>query len=197
MSRATPPEQVPAYAAARTGGLVPAPGRVPPEPLDGVSAGTMAVRWTVGAIVVFFGFIAVALVAGRSLPDGGAIAAVIAGAGVLVLAGTWIAWGRVGRRAVREYQAGYATLVLTEGAFWMGSLRPWLNAATRIRWDFGATWVLDRRTAAVVAAPGEEGSAPGFYPSPDRPDRWELWTGRMWAGIVRRPEWVEALREGR
>lgn len=188
MARTAPgPPQVPGYAEARSRGLLPRVATRPPEPLPGTPAGTLMARWTVVTIGGFAAFVTLGVVAGKAGVTAAAAWLAIAAGGSGFLVTLWWLLGRVGDRFVAEIGAGYTTLVLDEGTFWMASLRPWRNGAIRVRWDCSGTWVCDRRSGLPVATPDLTVLPPGSYPSPHRADRWELWSGRMWTGNFRSP----------
>lgn len=93
--------------------------------------------------------------------------------------------GRVGDRKLEELAAGYTTLRLDFGGFWLGEGRRWPRFGHRAPWDYAGLWVLDGSTGAVVAEPDRAADPPGLYPSPNRSGAMELWTGVVWSGDFR------------
>lgn len=54
----------------------------------------------------------------------------------------------------------------------------------RVDWDYSGLWVL-ADDGRVKRAPDVTVEPPGFYPSPNRPRQYELWTGTTWAAQYR------------
>ena len=84
-----------------------------------------------------------------------------------------------------ELAAGYTTVTLKFGAFTMLRRRrpTGLEAEVlRVPWDYSGIWVLDSKTGQPLQSPSPAALPPGFYPSPNRPGSFELWTGAAWAG---------------
>ena len=98
---------------------------------------------------------------------------------------------RVGDHAYREFKAGYTTIkgiffyvgnghkYYSKGGMRAGVLKPS---------DMRGLWHLDSK-GEVLAQPDFTITPPGFYPSPHRPGRLELWTGLVWAGEYRDMSW--------
>lgn len=107
----------------------------------------------------------------------------VGGAGIVAIA---IATKRWGRAVMAEVLRGYTTTTFRMGGFWIARPPdgPW--TLNQIHWDFGGTWVL-RPDGTVVSTPSDDLDPPGLYPSPNRPDALELWTGRQWSGYFRPP----------
>lgn len=183
VARAPHPREVPGYAEAAAAGRLPRVSEQPPVP---------TVRPTARA--VFHRFVAIAaggavglgvtagLVERMPLP-GPAVAVVL---GLLALAFLVLllrTLPAVGRRSVAELQQGYTTLVLQLGGFWFGEGPLTLPGEMRAGWDYRGTWQLDG-DGRVLRTPDREVDPPGMYPSPHRPGRMELWTGRVWLGHV-------------
>lgn len=101
---------------------------------------------------------------------------VVLGSGLALFAAGWILSGRVGDRLVEELGRGYTTLVLDTGMFWF---RP----AGWTPWDFDGVWRFTR-DGVQPPRPGAT-DPPGLYPSPHRPGRREVWTGRVWTKVYR------------
>lgn len=99
---------------------------------------------------------------------------------LLVIAG--LNW--VGTKLYDELAQGYATLTVDFGGFFLANQRVWQRVRRRAPWDFGGLWALDSR-GAVSRVPDRSLDAPGFYPSPTRPQALELWSGRVWMGEFR------------
>lgn len=178
------PRQVPGYAAAAAAGRLP---RVPEH------APPLLVQPTARALFHRFvglaagGVVGLGVVAGvvERLPlPGPAVAGVL---GLLALAFLVLllrTLPAVGRQSVAELQQGYTTLVLQLGGFWFGEGPLTLPGEMRAGWDYRGTWQLDHRDGRVLRAPDREVDPPGMYPSPNRPGRMELWTGRVWLGHI-------------
>ena len=86
---------------------------------------------------------------------------------------------------VEELAHGYTTLKLEFGGFWVGEGRRWPQFGHRPPWDYSALWLLDGSTGAVISEPVADADPPGLYPSPNRPEALELWTGVVWSGNYR------------
>lgn len=88
---------------------------------------------------------------------------------------------RWGRAQMAELQRGYTTTTFTLGGFWLAAApdAPWTLGL--IQWDWRGTWVL-KPDGEIVSMPSDAFDAPGLYPSPNRKDALELWTGHQWSG---------------
>jgi hypothetical protein len=170
----------------RSGAISDVPTTEPPERLPGKTAGELALWW-VGSLIASMALVAL-LVDVFSKSD---LPAVMRALSVLVIGvGALVAfarlWAMVGRKNVAELRAGYTTLTLMFGTFWIGSgPRRWRGTGHRAPWDYAGVWVLDRSGRRVIQPPDTEREPPGFYPSPNRPDKLEFWTGVVWLGVYR------------
>ena len=82
-----------------------------------------------------------------------------------------------------ELQMGYATTTFTQGLFWSRRHEKALIWGDDVvGWDWDGLWVLDSR-GNVVSEPDLSADPPGIYPSPNKPDQRELWTGYMWTSV--------------
>jgi hypothetical protein len=150
--------------------------------LAGATASRRFNRWLLTSGVVV-GAVLLALEIVPRLGLGGlAEGALTLAAGLVGLAAIFRDLGRVGDRKLEEIAAGYTTLKLEFGDFWIGEGRRWPRFGHRAPWDYAGLWVLDGSTGAVLSAPDRSVDAPGFYPSPNRPGVMELWTGAVWSG---------------
>lgn len=178
------PRDVPGYAqAARNGVVCPVP-RHPPRLLPGPTAHHEFRRFLARSVAV----VAVTLVAVEVLArsDGGLLrsgAMLLVGLGCMAVVFRF--WNRVGERNVEEFAAGYTTFRMAFGGWWLGEGRRWQGVGRRAPWDYSGIWVLDPGTGSVVAIPDLSVDPPGFYPSPNRPGRLELWSGQVWTGRYR------------
>ncbi|MFN8075642.1 MAG: hypothetical protein U0Q15_09505 [Kineosporiaceae bacterium] len=179
------PRDVPGYAEAVAGGATPRVPPGPPRPLPGPTARGAFHGFLGRAAVVVVALVLLPDVATRALPPAVAgLAMLVGGVGGLALIVLRL-WGAVGRRCVEEFHAGYTTLPLTFGGFGWGEGRRWEGVGRRPPWDYSGLWVLDGTATRVVSAPDPAQDPPGFYPSPHRPGRQELWTGAVWSGRYR------------
>jgi hypothetical protein len=177
------PRDVPGFAQAVSAGQVPVVPHSPPGLLPGPSADrafkVFLIR-LVGAVLV----VIVAMGVAKSFHS--------TWASLLPIGLSWVVFclmlywlAGVGRRNFEEFRHGYTTLVLKFGMF--SSIRDlrWWITNWRVPWDYSGLWVL-RGDGNVISAPAADRESPGFYPSPNRPGRYELWTGCAWAGQYRR-----------
>lgn len=179
------PRDVPGYAHALANGVI---RPVPPDPpslLPGTTAKTMATQLAVAGGVGMVLFFVVASASDHAFSgDPGRRALVLGLSSLAVLVGIMLMLARVGRRNIEEFAQGYTTLQVNFGMFWPSAkLRS--PQQRRIPWDYSGLWVLDN-AGRVVSAPTPNVDPPGYYPSPTRPDRLELWTGKQWSGRYRR-----------
>jgi hypothetical protein len=108
----------------------------------------------------------------------------VLGLGLLTL---WVilrSWAAVGAPNLEELEHGYTTLVLEYGHFRPTGDRRWGATVWHVPWDYSGLWVLGG-DGRVLSPPDPETEPPGFYPSPNRPGEYELWTGTAWAGQFR------------
>jgi hypothetical protein len=183
------PQDVAGYERARRDGLLPEVPAVPPSLIAGETADQASTRvflWLGGAVVAFFVLAKAGpgVLAPLGLPHI-AVAAPLGMIGLALLAALYRAWGRVGERNLDELRHGYTTLSLVAGSFWRGDLRRWPRTGHRVPWDYSGAWVLSND--GVRREPDRSVLPPGLYPSPNREDRWELWSGRVWTGDFRPP----------
>jgi hypothetical protein len=154
----------------------------PPALLPGRSASRLFNRWiATSAAVVIAVLLALEIVPRLGLPGWGQGVLTLA-AGLIGLAMIMRNLGRVGERKLEEIAAGYTTIKLEFGDFWIGEGRRWSRFGRRPPWDYSGLWVLDGATGAVVSEPDRSVDPPGLYPSPNRPGALELWTGVVWSG---------------
>lgn len=163
------PRTVPGYTDALASGQVSLPPLEPPVPLPGLASSVLALGTAIGPIIAIL-----ILVTGLVRDFVGATIVFAAVAGwIFVLA-------RVSRaRLYDELAAGYAAWPTTTV-----SAGPGTNAE---RWDYRGTWVLTP-DGQVKSAPDRAFDAPGFYPAPNRPGQFQLWTGLYWVPRFRDPE---------
>ena len=107
------------------------------------------------------------------------------GAMLLVTAAGAVAVGimlrRWGRSQMAELRHGYTTTTFKLGAFWFAAAPDGPLTLGLIEWDWRGTWVL-RPDGEVVSTPSDAFDPPGLYPSPNRENAFELWTGHQWSG---------------
>lgn len=87
----------------------------------------------------------------------------------------------LGRRCLVGFAvatAAYATFTVDTGMFWF-RVSGWTP------WEFDGVWRYTR--SGVVPPVAGVTDPPGLYPSPHRPDRWEVWSGDVWTGVHRDP----------
>jgi hypothetical protein len=181
----TPPHRVEGYDRARAAGLLPVVPVEPPRLLPGPTAGAVSRRFVLWTICAVFGMVFGLLIVSKTgIPEH---VMALLGAPVMLAVGFTVLrkQGRVGDRAVEEFNAGYTTLVLTFGGFWFGANRRWQGAGHRTPWDYSGTWVYSEDGTRIVSAPDGRTVSPGFYPSPNKRGSLELWTGIAWSGNYR------------
>ena len=179
------PRDVDGFAEAVAAGLVPRVPREPPRVLPGPTAHQVFRAFLIkSAVSIAAVFLLLELPPRVGLPQD--VSTLFAGlAGFVVLGVIYFRfWGDVGRRSVEELKVGYTTFVMQFGSFWWGGGRSG-EVENRIPWDYRGSWVLDGTGQRVVSAPDPNVDPPGFYPSPNRPDAFELWTGAAWLGRYR------------
>lgn len=181
----TRPRDVPGFAHALADGRLPRIPTTPPRLLPGITADRAFWRWMglcVGAAVLC------CVLATEAVPRLGLPTVweglLTLGTGLSVLA-VWLqAWRGFGARNLRELEHGYTTLVLTFGGLTsIGDGRA-DDVDGRLPLDYSGIWVLGN-DGRVISAPDRTMEPPGFYPSPNEPGRFELWTGCAWAGQYR------------
>lgn len=150
--------------------------------LPGRAASRWFNRWLLTSAVVVGAVLLTLEIIPRLGVGAGVEAALTLAAGLAGLATIFRNLGRVGDRKLEEVAAGYTTLTLQFGDFWIGEGRRWPRFGHRAPWDYSGVWVLDGTTGAVESAPDRSVDPPGFYPSPNRPGALELWTGVVWSG---------------
>lgn len=94
-------------------------------------------------------------------------------------------WSAVGRRSVQEFEAGYTTFAMQYGDIGFGDRRRSGRRGRLTPWNYAGLWVLDGAARDVVSAPDPSIDPPGYYPSPNRRNVFELWTGAVWSGRYR------------
>ncbi len=171
------PRDVPGFAQAMAAGLVPVVPRTPPAPVPGRSANRRfkaflgKVAATILAVILAT---RIAMAVHQTWLD---LAVIGLGFASFALMLRWLAG--VGRCNFAEHERGYTTLVLRFGMFSAAGDLRWRITKWRIPWDYSGLWVL-RDDGTVISAPAWDREPPGFYPSPHRPARFELWTGCAW-----------------
>jgi hypothetical protein len=181
------PRQVPGYARAAAAELLPRVPAQPPARLPGATARQVMMAGLAQAAVAF----AVSIVVFLQIPKLG-LPAILE---PLIMIPVGIApfaffmgrvFPRAGDRSLQEMAQGYTTLTLGFGDFWLGPPRRWPKYGHRMPWDYRGLWVYDGQGQRIISAPDLSVDPPGYYPSPNRTDSLELWTGTVWAGHFRR-----------
>lgn len=176
------PRQVPGYAEAAAAGRLPrAPAQPPGLPVQPTARSLMHrfVVLAAGGTVVLG---AVAGLVDRSGLPGPATAGLLGALALAFFVVLLRALPKVGRQSIAELQHGYTTLTLQMGGFWYGEGPLTMPGEMRAAWDYRGAWQLDHRDGRVLRPPDRDVDPPGMYPSPNRPGRMELWTGRVWLG---------------
>lgn len=167
MSARPRPSEMPGHALALGTGLVPRVPATAPQRIPGPSAADVAQRSGVSALV------------GMVVCGGAFVAHPSAPTALLIIALFGFVmrlFTVVGNRLLDELAHGYTTLVFTQGTFWL-SLESWVN------WDFSAVWKFTRKGVEPPTSGAVD--PPGLYPSPDKPGKWQVWTGCQWSGSHR------------
>ena len=99
---------------------------------------------------------------------------------------------QVATRTLQETLRGYATRPVVFATYSSTFNPTWFETDRRIPWSFSGVWVLTPKFV-VVSVPNREVDPPGYYPSPHRPDHWELWTGDVWSGTYQPGEATPAV----
>ena len=140
-------------------------------------------HWTVFLAASVFSAIGTALVLVKVAPGAGVLCLV---PGIVLIV---FAWAGTLRSWRREIAAGYSTIETVFGAPFViarrnGRLFPasQYSQTVRTKWDDRGLWRLHPRTGQVVRARVRRAMAPGWYPSPNAPGRWEMWSGAEWTG---------------
>lgn len=181
--RSPRPRDVPGYAAAVTAGLTPARPSRPPSLLPGTTAHQALVRCGI-AVCVAAVLVALAVSVGPASGGQASLPQLLlvlgaTGAGIAVVVA---AVGRFRRVLLAELAAGYVTTTFHQGLFWFVD-RPGPRVGNDVvGWVWDGVWVL-HPSGRVVSPPDPEVDPPGFYPSPNRAGRLELWTGAQWVGV--------------
>ncbi|MFT4035291.1 MAG: hypothetical protein QM679_06920 [Patulibacter sp.] len=197
-ARAPNPLDVDGYRQALADRLLPAVAATPPRPLPGRSAAAHFNRWLVLCVGTFGGSIAIGLVVAKSGATSPWLWLLVAAALTAALVGSASRLGRVGDRLAAELQHGYTTHTITQGTYWLPSLRrPFAAGPRPVPWNYAGTWVLDDSGRPVGGVPDPTVLPPGLYPSPRRPGEFELWSGAAWTGNFRTQTQVEQLLDGR
>ena len=189
MSRAVHPWNVPGFAAAAARGLVPVVPAEPPALLPGPSAHAAVWRYLrqVGAVV---GGWMLTMLAVSSIDSTVAVVVRLVALAVS-LVGFWrvvvVGRARAGERLLAELDAGYATFRPPFGGFWTTRQESQPTLTYQEPWDFRGIWQLSPTGALAGPPPDRSVAAPGFYPSPNRPGVFELWTGAAWGSVWRTP----------
>lgn len=166
------PSEVPGFAAHEASRGKQRVPTVPPTLLPGPTSTHLVLRMAAGFIG---GVLTLVLL---PLPDSWRLV-VFLPASIFILYLTGRQLHAFGSRQVEEYLAGYRVRGITMGSAFLGRSyrRAWEHK--RVGWDERGLWQLNTRGEAV--APPQEGVLPpGFYPSPHRPGRLQLWTGLQW-----------------
>ena len=179
------PRDVPGFSDARMLGRLPRIPPSPPRPLPGTSADHLFWGWI--ATVVGSGlawFLVFHLVSGSGLPAVVATPLLIAG-GLTLFWAWWWRWPRAFQaRKIEELRHGYTTLTWVFGGVGPRADGRFRHNENRIPWDYRGIWVL-ASDGRVLSAPDPSVEPPGFFPSPNRPGSYELWTGSAWYGTYR------------
>ena len=173
------PRKVPEFARfAAYAPVRPVPG-TPPKLLPGITA----FRMHIVVPVVWFASILFFIIVGDGLgPWLPAAAAALC---------SWTVWWlrRVGNKEVDEFAQGYTTLIGLLGTTFPGfspRIQRLYGVNGMVGWDFSGLWVLSPSGRVIKPPESLDVLRPGFYPSPHRERRLELWTGKEWAEVYRK-----------
>jgi hypothetical protein len=179
------PRDVPEYARAAIAGRLPPVPPHPPALLPGPTAGRLSNLMLLAAAAVILIPGACLVAVDRMEVDvpvlGLLLFLLVVGAGFY---GVFRLARVVGRRNYKELAHGYSTVTPIFAMYEPTSDGRFAKLDWNIPWDFGGCWVL-KNDGSVISAPDVRLEPPGFYPSPHDPARYELWTGKAWAGVYR------------
>ena len=126
------------------------------------------------------------LFAGSGLP-GVVWGPLVLGSGLLWFWCSFWRWPRAhAERKLAELACGYTTLTWVFGGVTPTVDRRFRGTDSRVPWDYRGVWVLSG-DGRVLSVPDPSVEPPGFFPSPNRPRSYELWTGSAWYGLYREP----------
>lgn len=178
------PKHVDGYDAARSANRLPVVPMEPPaiavRPTANSAIRVFVVKSVVAAIVVFALIKAVSV---ASLPALVTTVLMLA-IGLSFFPIVFASMRTVGAQGLKELELGYTTLQLVVGAFTLTVERRWYTIDFGLPWSYEGIWVLDNN-GKVLSEPNRDVDPPGFYPSPNRPGMFELWTGKAWSNQFR------------
>lgn len=188
------PSEVPGYAQARDQGLTRTVPPTPPPLVPGLNAQHRFFAMIVGVTVV--AIMSLALVSVLEVIHHPIRIAVQLAVSVCAFVVILRLIAAVGRTVHREMDHGYTTLQLAYGNFF-AKPRVASQMAMRVPWDYRGLWMLNAMDGSVLQAPDPTVEAPGFYPSPNRPGAFEMWTGVAWTNDFRSVEHQALAVSGR
>lgn len=156
----------------------------PPDPLPGDTAWQEFRGFLLRSAVVTVALVAGVVAAGRGGSFGPVTGLGAAAGGLLwyVLCTRWLRG--VGDRFFAELDRGYVTFVMERGV--PPNTVAEGGGTALVEWDLSTVWVRSGDGRQIRSAPADGGRPAGFYVSPNRPGREELWTGAAWAGVYLR-----------
>lgn len=181
--RSPVPREVPGFADAVAAGRTPARPTSPPTLRPGTTAHQALVQCGIVLAVAAAAVLATVLL----VPTNGNQAtvpgmALILTATIVGVAAIVMSVRRFRRMLLSELAAGYVTTTFHQGLFWLTN-RPGPTVGNDVvGWVWDGVWVIDS-SGNVVSSPDPNLDPPGMYPSPNRPDQLELWTGCQWIGV--------------
>lgn len=166
------PRDMSSVQAAFSMGLIKRVPKTPPTLLPGPTVAAVSRSAVLRMVPAFFGAVVIVLL----VPMPIWIAAPL---GLVVLGYVFLLPVKTRNRQLEELAEGYTTLPRFEGGGLEWHRLPVWRRHPDTTWLFAGVWVLDSQ-GRVVSAPDPSYDPPGFYPSPNKPDRLQFWTGRMW-----------------
>jgi hypothetical protein len=187
MKAQTPPRKVADYARAFADGVVRPVPALPPTLLPGRTANGMMRMFILSTVAWGALWFALHSAAGRiSSTHAGLRGPLLFVISSGVFFGVLAQVSRVGNRNVEEFARGYTTLRLQFGLlFYTGLTFKRSPREQRTPWNYSGIWVLDDH-GRVLSPPDPGVDPPGYFPSPNRPGQFELWTGACWSGHFRK-----------
>lgn len=175
------PREVPGFAEAAADGVLPTVPATPPALIVGGTADHIFKVFLLEGGVAVAALLVLVEVVQRVGLSSTAVSLLILGMSALLIVALHLLWLRVGRAVLAELAHGYTTLAFTYVSFRPPRDRDWYQTDWRVPWDYSGVWVLGP-DGRVLSTPQPGVEPPGFFPSPNWPGEFELWSGTGWTG---------------